>query len=629
MALEQPLLTPLPVGRYAEREYLSRFGFIYDDSDPVPGTDDLPIGFAIEEEFFAPFTVPPIKTKTRVVGLTCAGCHTGRIDVQGPDGRLKGLLIDGGSAMINITSFQDATGRALFYTKLFRERFDRFAQRVLEADLPNTDPRKIQLRSDLESLIATGQATQNYMKDHKLNPVESGYGRTDALALIGNRVFGVVEAENQVITDAPVNYPHIWDTAWFDWVQYNASIRMPMARNIGEALGVGALVKLTQDDAKGKQFTSTVNVNGLFKMEEWLGGDNPFEGLQPPRWNSELLGEIQPALAEEGRKLYRARCMGCHLPPREALKADLASEKPVYFTPLDPWGNKRFLKVPVIDLFEVGTDPNQALNFYRRVAVMPSKTPEGKSDHPNPVARDTISAKVGLFRITSLIRKDKYEQLKLLKAGLPDQIANLDQLKRFDRYRGLDEPLVLGEPAAILSNFEIDDVIAAPLGYKARPLDGIWAAPPYFHNASVPTLYQVLLPAARRDAVHYLGSKLYDPKHVGYQTHQVHGSFKMDTSLSGNHNTGHEFRNLTLVELEAAQGITWDGKTDREPRWAAVLGLTPEALAKLSETERWERVRDASRAARKKPSFVPIRGVLGVEFSDLERWQLVEYLKTL
>ena len=57
-----------------------------------------------------------------------------------------------------------------------------------------------------------------------------------------------------MVTDAPANYPQIWDTAWFDWVQYNGSIRMPMARNMGEALGVGAVVNL---DADARRISST------------------------------------------------------------------------------------------------------------------------------------------------------------------------------------------------------------------------------------------------------------------------------------------------------------------------------------------------------------------------------------
>ena len=33
--------------------------------------------------------------------------------------------------------------------------------------------------------------------------------------------------------------------------------------------------------------------------------------------------------------------------------------------------------------------------------------------------------------------------------------------------------------------------------YKAAPLEGVWATPPYMHNGSVPNLYEMLVPACR------------------------------------------------------------------------------------------------------------------------------------
>ena len=105
----------------------------------------------------------------------------------------------------------------------------------------------------------------------------------------------------------------------------------------------------------------------------------------------------------------------------------------------------------------------------------------------------------------------------------------------------------------------------------------------------------------------------------------------MDTTLSGNHNTGHEFRNLTLDELEQAQGVKTAGQA-RPTRAAGptVLGVgrrhSP-ALRRASDAG------NASAGPRSTPGssrhYVPARGVLGVEFTDEERWQLVEYLKTL
>jgi hypothetical protein len=53
-------------------------------------------------------------------------------------------------------------------------------------------------------------------------------------------------------------------------------------------------------------------------------------------------------------------------------------------------------------------------------------------------------------------------------------------------------------------------------GYANMPLDGIWLRAPYLHNGSVPTLRDLLEPAARRPKVFYRGFDLYDPERVGF-----------------------------------------------------------------------------------------------------------------
>ena len=78
--------------------------------------------------------------------------------------------------------------------------------------------------------------------------------------------------------------------------------------------------------------------------------------------------------------------------------------------------------------------------------------------------------------------------------------------------------------------------------YAGRPLTGVWASPPYLHNGSVPTLYHLLLPAAKRPTTFPLGHREYDPVKVGYVTEVAGKSrFVMDTTQDGNHNTGHEY----------------------------------------------------------------------------------------
>ena len=70
-------------------------------------------------------------------------------------------------------------------------------------------------------------------------------------------------------------------TIWtFDWVQWNGSAQQPMARNIGEALGVGAT--LTFFDTAGQplkgdaRYPSSVRVRDLHLIEETL------QRLKPP-----------------------------------------------------------------------------------------------------------------------------------------------------------------------------------------------------------------------------------------------------------------------------------------------------------------------------------------------------------
>src|SRR3972149_6891671 len=82
---------------------------------------------------------------------------------------------------------------------------------------------------------------------------------------------------------------------------------------------------------------------------------------------------------------------------------------------------------------------------------------------------------------------------------------------------------------------------AALLPYKARPLNGIWTGAPYLHSGSVPNLYQLLLPAERREKTFYIGSWEFDPVHAGYATSATPGAFLFDTTLAGNSNSGHEY----------------------------------------------------------------------------------------
>jgi len=48
------------------------------------------------------------------------------------------------------------------------------------------------------------------------------------------------------------------------------------------------------------------------------------------------------------------------------------------------------------------------------------------------------------------------------------------------------------------------------VAYTSRPLNGILASPPYLHNGSVPTIYDLLLPPYQRPREFYVGAREYN-----------------------------------------------------------------------------------------------------------------------
>jgi cytochrome c peroxidase len=98
--------------------------------------------------------------------------------------------------------------------------------------------------------------------------------------------------------------------------------------------------------------------------------------------------------------------------------------------------------------------------------------------------------------------------------------------------------------------------------YLCGPLDGIWARAPYLHDGSVPTLRDLLRPAAQRPRSFFRGNRRYDPKNLGFvTTEETEGArvlFRYDTvdqngvPLPGNGNMGHEFgTDLTEQDRDA------------------------------------------------------------------------------
>ena len=82
------------------------------------------------------------------------------------------------------------------------------------------------------------------------------------------------------------------------------------------------------------------------------------------------------------------------------------------------------------------------------------------------------------------------------------------------------------------------------IGYVAAFLDGIWLKAPYLHNGSVPTLRDLLEPAANRPKVFWRGYDVYDQSKVGFVSDSPEAKrvgTRLDTASKGGSNQGHEF----------------------------------------------------------------------------------------
>ncbi|WP_434607244.1 hypothetical protein J3P80_06935 [Pseudomonas sp. D2-30] len=489
---------PFSQQRFASPEYLARFGFLVDPAQKAtpenPG--NLPVGFTRHQN---------ASSSEQYLDITCAACHTGELRFKG-----QAIRIDGGSAQhvlpstvptLRGGSFGQALVGSLASTYYNPWKFERFARQVLGNDY---DARHEELRKAFKVSLNTFLRTAWNDTHRGLYPTEEGPGRTDAFGRIANASFGdAISAENYRVANAPVDYPQLWEMWTFDWVQWNGSAQQPMARNVGEALGVGATLSFF--DAQGKplqgdaRYPSSVRVRDLNKIEETL------QLLKPPAWPEALLGSIDKPLAAKGRELFTENCAGCHVP-----KVIQGPDRPVQ--------QLHMLPVKVI-----GTDPGTANNIadhrFNLTSLQWDPAELAKLDvqlHPTPTEPldlSRVSVAKGLAYVTAFVENRAYRDAGVTPAERPA----LD---------GFGLPIGVRELRA----------------YKARPLAGVWATPPFLHNGSVPTLYQLLSPQAERATTFYKGSFEYDPRHLGYRTEAFANRFLFDTRVTGNHNSGHEFR---------------------------------------------------------------------------------------
>jgi hypothetical protein len=512
---------------------LARYGYL-----PNPDNNNgLPVGFTASGA-----------SGVQIAGMTCSACHTRQITAEG-----KIYRIDGGPAIVDFQGFLTDLDTSVGQVLASDAAFNPFAATVLHSATPDADD-VTALRQDFNAW---------YLRFHTLVtralPTPAwGPARLDAISMIFNRLTGLdlgpppsfLIPDNIQKADAPVRYPFIWNAPIQDKTQWpgfadNGSDVLALGRNVGEVFGVFGVFEPKKDGPFVNFLNNnSANFDGLGKLEDLV------RLIGPPKWP----WLVDTTLAAQGKVIFErpkaaGGCAECHG----------ISPGKVRFPLMQTWAT------PVEN---VGTDTREydvlartAKTGVLQGAFIPFVTnPLKETDLAfNILANSVIgsiaeqTARGGASPVTSaLVATAPGAQISIAPGSIDLKLTRLPPALK-DLPGAFHVPTL---PTPNLPNLSIQGIAipgltipAAPPppkgSYEARVMQGIWATAPYLHNGSVPTLAELLKPAAGRVKQFKVGSA-YDTVNVGLAVDQVQfGATTTTTDCSdlnsGNSNCGHEF----------------------------------------------------------------------------------------
>ncbi len=505
-----------PDGKPFLADALGRYGYL-----PNPASlTGLPVGFAAAGS-----------PGGEVAGMTCAACHTRQITVAGTEYR-----IDGGPAIVDFQSLLADLDAAVGGVLASPASFQPFALAVLGEEA--VDPDAVQ---NLKVAVDGWYYRYHTLMTRALPARPWGPARLDAVGMIFNRLTGldIGEPPNTVIpenihrADAPARYPFLWNAPRQDKTQWpgfadNGDDVLALSRNLGEVFGVfGAYApKPEWYRILGYDYlaNNSANFDGLRKLE------NLVKQIGPPKWPWPLdVGLIQQGKAIFARSEAEGGCKGCHWP---------TPGKPRFF-------NDMTWNTPVQD---VGTDS-------REHAVMAWTVKSGVLTgasipfvQPDPLKAEGEAAfNVLANSVLGSIIQSYFPVLMSVQLPGGARNAALRPLALPPKLQQLKGAFPTGAKAPTATQ------AAASFPYEARVLEGIWAAAPYLHNGSVPTLAELLKPPAERKAAFKIGPN-YDIVDVGLSPDQTKFGYTLETTGcdrrdSGNSRCGHDY-GTTLTPAE-------------------------------------------------------------------------------
>jgi hypothetical protein len=356
-------------------------------------------------------------------------------------------------------------------------------------------------------------------------------------------MFAGADEEAGNSANAPVSYPFIWRIHMQERIQWNGIARNSrfefpgdaleygaLGRNTGEVLGVFGEVILTPpkgplDTIDG--FASSVRLSSLDSLEHQL------HRLTAPIWPARF-PPIDQDKRKQGDELFGQKCASCHVePPKDDVSEPV--EKIVTF--------EETLAHNRADL----TDIWMACNAF--IYRGPTGPLAGHKDLDGKVipAETQVAVMLGVS-VRGAIIKEKADLVRIAFRNF----LGIQELPQVDAGPGT------GEELAQNSSICLNAKGVPTLGYKARPLDGIWATAPYLHNGSVASLYELLLPPNERARKFWVGNRSFDPIQVGYVDAEPQDgrAFLLQTRdedgepIPGNSSEGHDYGVSNLTDEE-------------------------------------------------------------------------------
>ncbi len=560
--------------------------------------DGLPVGF-----------VKDTYKKKDYLGYTCAACHTSQVNFEG-----KGIRIDGGPAMADMVGFLTGLEKAMQATLDDEDKKQRFIDNVMALNNDFSKPEKI--ISSLDEWTKTVRLYNTVNHSH----IDYGYARLDAFGRIYNRVLQhminkpqlknamqlVTSASGKrILTDAEIDkvlegigeniivdkqfalvierlaskepgYPGLNQrnllrvrNAVFN--EPNAPTSYPFLWDIAQSDYV-QWNGVANNSGVGPLGRNTGEVIGVFGILDWTSQEK--DGFSLSAYitgQKNLTNQIDFTSSID---LTNLRRLESHL---KSLKSPVWPED--ILGQIDQEKAQRG-QVIYAEYCQSCHEVIDRDNWNRIVVAKMSDVTFIGTDSATASNGVVYSGKSGHLKHTvqavdvgDLFIEEDAPVIQTLTSATKGVIATPDPDKMFIR-RWLDRLYDIGAsffdntmPNTIKSGNYKADTTSEPynslLAYKGRSLNGIWATAPYLHNGSVPTLYDLLLPQEQRPAEFMVGSREFDPVKVGFRSEGYDG-FKFTTFRLGDKNTGHEYG------------------AGRTPQMDGTL------LPALSEEERWD-----------------------------------------